>query len=338
VPWSEATRSALYGHGGFYHRPEGPAGHFRTSAHASPLFARAVLVLLERVDAALGHPGRLDLVDVGAGRGELLVDVAARIGAGEGGGLAERIRLHGVDLAERPGALPEAIGWSSEVPEHLVGLVVANEWLDNVPVDVVEAGPDGTRRVLVDPATGDESPGGPIGLRDAAWLTRWWPLDGAPEGSRAEVGFSRDVAWAGVVRCLDRGLAVAVDYGHRLGDRTHGTYAAGTLAGYRDGRRVRPVPDGSCDITAHVALDACAAAGEAEGATWTGLLRQREALGDLGLAEPTGTRAQLEHRSQLAELTDPHGLGAFTWLVQPVGLNGWPTMTAADAAPGPATR
>src|SRR5687767_965239 len=44
-PWREAMAAALYGPGGFYHRREGPAGHFRTSVHASPYFATAVLEL-----------------------------------------------------------------------------------------------------------------------------------------------------------------------------------------------------------------------------------------------------------------------------------------------------
>lgn len=63
--------AALYGPDGFYVRPggPGPAGHFRTSVHASPLYAGAVARLLQRVDAELGHPQGLDLVDVGAGRG-----------------------------------------------------------------------------------------------------------------------------------------------------------------------------------------------------------------------------------------------------------------------------
>ena len=43
------------------------------------------------------------------------------------------------------------------------------------------------------------------------------------------------------------------------------------------------VPDGSRDITAHVALDACAAAGEAAGAGETVLTTQRAALRELGL-------------------------------------------------------
>ena len=108
---------------------------------------------------------------------------------------------------------------------------MANEWLDNVPVDVVEAGPDGVHRVLVDPADGAESPGGPAGLRDAGWLAQWWPLDGAPEGARAEVGFPRDVAWAGAVHSLERGLAVMIDYGHLRAARV-----AGDTASTRQGR------------------------------------------------------------------------------------------------------
>ncbi len=305
LPWAEATRSALYGHGGFYHRPEGPAGHFRTSVHASPVFASALLSLLEDVDAALGRPGRLDLVDVGAGRGELLRGVHELLA--DRPGLADRLHLHAVELAERPPDLPELISWTAELPERSVGLLVANEWLDNVPLDVVEAGPDGPRRVLVDPASGDESPGGPVGLRDAGWLARWWPLDDADEGDRAEVGFPRDVLWAGAVRSLDRGLAVAIDYGHLRSDRAAGGYARGTLAGYRGGRLVPPVPDGSCDLTSHVAMDACAAAGTRAGAEPTVLARQADVLRALGVDDGA------------SELTDPDGLGRFWWLCQSVG-------------------
>ncbi|NEC19081.1 hypothetical protein G3I50_12545, partial [Streptomyces parvus] len=75
-------------------------------------------------------------------------------------------------------------------------------------------------------------------------------------GERAEIGRPRDAAWTGAVGCLTAGLAVAVDYAHGRGTRP----PFGTLTGFRGGREVRPVPDGSRDLTAHVALDACAAA------------------------------------------------------------------------------
>lgn len=66
--WQEAAEAALYGDGGFYRSLEGPAGHFRTSVHASPLFATAVARLLVRTARELGTDA-VDLVDLGAGRG-----------------------------------------------------------------------------------------------------------------------------------------------------------------------------------------------------------------------------------------------------------------------------
>ncbi len=218
--------------------------------------------------------------------------------------LGRRLRPCAIELAARPAALPPVIEWVDEIPVEVVGLVLANEWLDNVPLDVVEVGPDGPRQVLVDTRSGAESPGGPAGMRDGAWLDRWWPLLGSAEGDRAEVGFTRDDAWAGAVRSLARGVAVAIDYGHLHRERTARAFAEGSLRGYRGGRLVPPVPDGSCDLTAHVAIDACAAAGQEAGATTTVLLRQKDALRQLGVVH--------------GELTDSNGLGAFWWLVQAV--------------------
>ncbi|MCD0482480.1 SAM-dependent methyltransferase [Streptacidiphilus sp. ASG 303] len=329
--WREAAQRALYGEGGFYRRPEGPAGHFRTSVHASPLFADAVARLLGEVDRELGRPARLDLVDVGAGRGELLCGVLAAVRRGDPA-LAARLRLHAVEVAGRPAGLPAEVAWSAEPPQGVSGLLFANEWLDNVPVDVAEADGDGVLRyVLVDPATGEERPGGPLSAADAAWAARWWPDAAVPEaavpGARVELGAPRDAAWAAAVASLERGAAVAADYAHGAADRP----PFGTLAGFRDGREVRPVPDGSCDVTAHVALDACAAAGEAAGAVHSLWTTQREALRALGVGgarpplslastDPAAYLRALSAAGEGAELTDPAGLGGFGWLVQTVRM------------------
>jgi SAM-dependent MidA family methyltransferase len=324
--WRAATERALYGEHGFYRRTA-PARHFRTSVHASPRFAAAWATLLERVDAALGHPAALDVIDVGAGRAELLIALRAAVPAE----LGARIRWTAVERADRPDDLPLQIGWTAAPPERITGLVIANEWLDNVPVDVVELTGDGPRLVLVDAATGAERLGPVPDPRDLAWLERWWPLH--EPGDRAEVGRPRDDAWADVVRRLDRGLAVAVDYAHSRADRP----PAGTLAGHRDGRGVPPVPDGTCDVTAHVALDACAAAAERAGATAGWLTTQRAALRALGLsgARPDATLARSEpgrylreraRASEEGELLDPRGLGGFGWLAHGADLDPGPVM------------
>lgn len=313
-PWRAATEDALYGPAGFY-LANRPAAHFRTSVHTgSGRFAEAIAALLDRVDTALQHPARLDFVDVGAGGGELLAAVSELLETS----LAGRVRLTGVELRPRPSGLSPAIGWGPRIPA-LTGLLLANEWLDNVPVDVVERDDAGNDRVvLVTPTTGAETLGPVVTGADASWLARWWPL--SQPGDRAEIGAPRDAAWAGAAGRVRRGLAVAIDYGHLAATRP----AGGTLTGYRSGRQVPPVPDGSCDVTAHVAVDAVAALGGE-------LHQQRDVLRALGVtgarparaeasSDPLGYLRALAAASAGAELTDPAGLGAFWWLFHPVGI------------------
>jgi SAM-dependent MidA family methyltransferase len=370
-------QAALYGPGGFYARGEPPARHFRTSVHVSPGYAAAVLELLREVDAGLGWPERIDLVDVGAGQGELLEQVLAAAaepgpppearphgsgphgsgphgsgphgsgphgsgphGSGVSGrglagralagpgltgrGLAGRISACAVEVAPRPAGLDPRIRWERVPPAGITGLVIASEWLDNVPLDVVELTAAGPAMVQVDPVTGAERAHGQPGPADLAWIRDWWPLRAC--GERAEVGRTRCAAWAGVIGRIDRGVAVAADYGHLKASRPR----CGTLTGYLEGRAVPAVPDRSRDITAHVALDACAEAGKAAGAGETVLTTQRAALRALGLdarrpplrlaaSDPEGYALALCRASQDAELTDPAGLGGFGWLAQAVG-------------------
>ncbi|MFF0253070.1 SAM-dependent methyltransferase, partial [Micromonospora zamorensis] len=144
---------------------------------------------------------------------------------------------------------------------------------------------------------------------------------------RAEIGRARDEAWANAVRQISQGLAVAVDYGHLSGDRP----VDGTLTGYRGGRQVPPVPDGSSDVTAHVAMDSVASAGSEVARCAYSLVLQREALRALGAdggrpplslagTDPAGYVRALAAASAVAELTDPAGLGGHWWLRQPVGI------------------
>ncbi|MPZ61313.1 MAG: hypothetical protein GEU93_08455 [Propionibacteriales bacterium] len=297
--WREAWTAALYGPDGFYRR-ERPGAHFRTSVHASPLFATAMLALARRHDLTT-------VVDVGTGRGELLGQLD-ELAPGE-------LRLVGHDVVPRPSDLPPRIEWVDRLPDRIDGLVVANEWLDDIPCDVVEVDDAGTVRLVhVDPATGEEALGEPF---DEPWLNSWWPL--AEPGTRAEIGAARDDDWADVVRRVGDGLAVAIDYGHTLDRRP----ALGSLTAYQHGREVDVIPDGSRDITAHVAVDSLI------GTRTT----QREALHSLGIlstrppldrahADPAGYVRELNDASAAAELTARGGLGDFIWIMSPHGLDG----------------
>jgi SAM-dependent MidA family methyltransferase len=293
VRWRNAWEAALYAEDGFF-RTSRPADHFRTSAHLAG-FAGAIAELIRRANARRVH-------DVAAGGGELLRALH---------GLLPDVELIGVELAQRPADLPDAIQWVEELPQEMDDFVIANEWLDNVPCDIVELDTEGiVRELMIDPGTGEESLGKPY---SAHWLDRWWPL--TEPGQRAEVGLTRDGAWGDVVSRV-RGTAIAIDYGHTRDDRP----PFGTLQSYRGGREVDVIPDGSRDITAHVAVDSVAAT---VGAT---LIRQRDALRMLGLdssrpslelaqSDPSAYVRVLSEAGEAGELMARGGLGDFWWLV-----------------------
>ncbi|WP_446666158.1 SAM-dependent methyltransferase [Flexivirga sp. B27] len=313
--WRTAWHDALYGPDGFYRQADGPAGHFATSAQGIPgggrLLARAVAILAE-------NAGCQRLIDVGAGRGELLTEVSA---------VAPTLQLTGVDVVERPADLPEPIDWltspgGADLPDALAGvrdtLVVAHEWLDVVPCTVAEYDGAVWRTVEVDP-TGVERLGGPVAGAELQWLQSNWPSDGLI-GARAEIGESRDAAYRALRSRIDNGLLVVVDYGHLRDSRPR----RGTLTGYRHGAQCSPVPDGSTDITAHVAMDTLDARESRE------LVRQSTLFDRLGLhtgpppielasQDPPAYLQALADRGSYAQLTAPGGLGDFWWSIGPVG-------------------
>ena len=208
----------------------------------------------------------------------------------------------------------------------MTGVVLAHELLDAVPCVIAECRADGAPAVvLVDPATGQEELGAPVDAAERDWLLRWWPI--SEPGQRAEIGRTRDEVWRGLADSVAAGLVVAVDYDLSRGDREELRH--GTLAAYRDGHPVPPVPDGTCDLTAHVALDACAAATPEGG--WTRVVRQADALASLGVEstlpgpelaghDPTAYAEALATAAESRVLLDPDGPGAFGWLLHGRGV------------------
>jgi SAM-dependent MidA family methyltransferase len=191
-------------------------------------------------------------------------------------------------------------------------LAFANEWLDVVPCPIAEMDEHGElREVLVQASSGDERLGDPLSETDRRWCELFWPTDRLEPGDRLEIGEERDAAWDDLVSRVTSGLAVAVDYGHTIDSRP----AQGTLTGFKHGRQVLPVPDGSCDLTAHVAMDSL---------THDELVDQRTALRALGVSGQTppldlarshpGAYLQgLSTSSAATALTARGGFGDFLW-------------------------
>ncbi|MGC5582820.1 SAM-dependent methyltransferase [Ornithinimicrobium sp. W1665] len=328
-PWHAAWADALYGDRGFY-RSHAPAQHFHTSAQGIP---GGGAVLAEALVALCRRHGLTGVVDVGAGRGELLAEVRR---------LAPQLHLHGVDVVDAPADLP-VDRWTRSpggalLPDALRDLhgvlVVAHEWLDVVPCPVLVRDDHEVWREVAVHEDGTEVLGPVPSAPDLAWARRWL----GPQVHRAEVGRPRDQAATDLVGRVRQGLVLLVDYGHTSADRP----AGGTLTGYRAGRQVAPVPDGSCDLTAHVAWDSLVdhlgapAVLTSQRAALLGLLQADGRAGDgkdgtgedgtgeallapvphgLARADPAAYLSLLARRAALGALTAVGGLGDFGWVL-----------------------
>lgn len=293
----EASQAVFYAN-------HSPRGHFRTSTQYPDLMAEALVNRIRPgIDAALECCGRAELVDIGAGDSTLIGAVRTALLAG---GVAPHA-LHCTVVDVRPieapgidcvvGRAPDCL--ESQFPHGIAGAVIAHEWLDDIPCDIVEVDDDGERRVvMIDATTGAERLGAPVDVDSSAWLDAWWPI--REPGRRAEVGRPRDEAWQQVLGLMRTGVAVAIDYGHTRADRP----AHGTLTGFAQGRAVAPVPDGRCNITAHVSMDSLAHQGL--------IATQRESI--------PASDSDLVTRSRIATLRDPSGLGAFLWRTDIIGM------------------
>ena len=286
LPWSQAWGSAARA---FWSNAE-PGRHFRTSV--GPALADRMAALVRETDARLGHPDELTVADIGCGDGELLELLRQRCTD-----LHPRVRWLGIDVrpVARHGIDTLALECPAEIAgAPLIGAVMAHEWLDEIPCDIVERDDDGIDRLVLVKPSGVEVLGPSIDDDDSCallgvdavvlrtWLERWWPL--RDPGERAEIGAARDHAWRWLGELISAGTILATDYGHIRHERLE-RHRHGTLAAYRAGRIVRPSPDGTVNLTAHVAVDSCA-----EALPGTSLTRQREeiaasSLGDRPSAE-----------------------------------------------------
>ena len=349
--WRTAWRQALYGEHGFAVAPGNlPRGHFSTAAE-DPTMAELVAAELTRVARRLDRqsPGNVDLVDAGAGGGELLAGVLA---AAEPT-LVARTRATAIDFRAAPdgylasfGDVPVAGGTASSAGRRAErgpatvrwrrgdasvecpptrGLIVAHELLDDVPCDVAVLRHEGWRYLAVDLA-GDEVVDGPVEPSDARWLQRW--AGDARLADRVEIGRPRDEIAVALASHLTCGRLIIIDYATSA-DQRRRLHPDGTLTGYRNGHQCRPRPDGTMNLTAHVAIDSVVEALSSVGHVRLGTVAD---AADRHLVESHGSSAgpdgghgppvlPFAERMRWARVRDRGSWGGFAWL----SLDRWDT-------------
>ncbi|MCH9677774.1 MAG: SAM-dependent methyltransferase [Actinomycetia bacterium] len=253
ISWLNAWESAAFGPDSFYGEfgkgGSNPYNHFDTAVKSDPDLAAKLFPYLQEACVKSGSPSNFLILDAGGSDGSLINELKTLISQNKLNWKTQIFDVSSGDVRKIP------------IREQF-GVVIAHELLDDIPLSVVEYDEDMTARtVLVDPDTGHEILGEPISQAESEWLHNWWPQTVAH--ARREIGITRDHAWSKLTQVFQTGRAIAVDYSNSREQRSLGTFDAGTLTGFQRGKSVRPIPNGTVNITAHVALDSCAYAASA---------------------------------------------------------------------------
>ena len=245
--------------------PLGATGDFVTAPEISQMFGEMVGTWVAAVWEGIGRPA-FRLVELGPGRGTLMAD-ALRVLAAAGAREAAEVWFVETSAplrAEQARRVPAA-RWTAElgeVPEGPV-VVVANEFLDALPVRQFIRSAEGWRERLVGLApAGEVEAGSGLGRRgedrEAAlcWgLSHALPdLDAAPVGAWREVSPAGDAVAAELARRLTAhpGAALVIDYGYLAADRPGGP----TLQAVKGHAWADPLEaPGEADLTALVDFD-----------------------------------------------------------------------------------
>lgn len=275
---------ALYDaqHGFYTHPDRGPGADYQTSPELTPAFGELVAKQLEAMWQALDEQDEFKVLEIGGGRGHL---AAAAAGFPLGWILVERsTRVRAVQEGHLGNSA--AVTWRRLLDDgpSVVGVVLANEVLDNFPVHLCELTADGVCEVLIDGRGGElVEVLGPLSSPTLSAATKD-PADHLRVGDRFEIclGLRR---WCGEVSAaLERGYLLVIDYG----DTSPSIWTerpSGTLVSYRAEQLTANVLEdpGLADITAHVDFSRLKAEAESAGFTDATLVTQAEWLKSLGM-------------------------------------------------------
>jgi SAM-dependent MidA family methyltransferase len=333
IPFSRYMELCLYEPElGYYSRPRekfGKAGDFYTSSDVHAVFGRLLARQLEEMWRALDSPTRIDLIELGPGRGLFARDVldwaakqfpefmrALRYSLVEQSAhLRTRLQER---LAERIAAGKCAIFESVEEAANGAGeslIVFGNEFFDALPVEVIDhrgsvrVGVEGERFVekFVSPSPAEEE-----------FLDRYGVHP--REGERVEAALL-SLTWMDRIAKVfreRRGFAILIDYGYTREQQLAGRHRD-TIMTYRQ-HVATPSPyeaPGEQDITAHVNFTALRARGIEGGLDHLALLTQSQFL--IGIGEETEfadafqecrlPQERAKVALQLKHLISPTGMG-----------------------------
>jgi len=289
--------------------PLGREGDFVTAPEISQVFGELIGIWAAGAFVAMGEPARVNLVELGPGRGTLMADMLRTIGrvspALAAAAVPHLVETSPVLRTRQRHTVGPAASWHmtlGEVPKAPM-ILVANEFFDAIPIRQVERRQGVWHERVIGLEQGRLARGlsGPI------------PGPEGRDGDVLELAPAREAIAGQIGQRLSRhaGAALIIDYGHFTsapGDTLQAMRKHG-FAGVMD----RP---GECDLTSHVDFQALGDALTEGGAVVHRPMTQRDFLLAMGLEqrfEHLERRADVlltsTLRRQMARLADENQMG-----------------------------
>lgn len=302
----------------------GEAGDFITAPELSPLFgatiAKAVLPVLQALPQA-------SLLEIGAGSGSLAVSVLRYLQQQSCSIEHYYILEVSADLRERQreqlqqAGLLDRVVWLETLPENFLGVVLANEVLDAMPINLIEVTDSGVQERYVAERDGEfvwqlQS------LSDKRLKQRMADIENQlgmslPVGYVTEINLAAEDWIASLAEASQQTYILLIDYGFPRHEYYHAQRHQGTLmCHYRHHSHDDPFRFiGLQDITAHVDFTAMADAALTAGLQVAGYTTQANFLLGSGLMELLSAEhdlpevEQIRLQQQVKKLTMPHEMG-----------------------------
>jgi SAM-dependent MidA family methyltransferase len=319
-PFCGFVEHALYDDDAGFYATGGQAGRrgdFLTSPEVGPLFGAVVARALDSYWEELGRPNEFTVVEAGAGPGTLARSVAAAVPECVSALRYVLVERSAAQRAKHPTGAPFTS--SADMPsDSFVGVVLANELLDNLPFDLLVYD-EGWREAWVE----QDRDGRMLEvLRPTSDLPTRLPTK-AVHGARAPRQRNAEAWVRNAVGLLSTGRVIAIDYTSSTPSMAARPWREWLRTYAQHERAAHYLANaGAQDITCEVAVDQLPEPDAVRSQAQWLQLHGIDELVEAGRAQWTAEAAQptlasMKARSRVREaesLLDPNGLGGFTVL------------------------
>lgn len=329
ISFAHYMQMALYRPGlGYYangSRKFGAQGDFITAPEVSPLFAQCLARQIVEISQSLSD---FSILEFGAGSGVMAADILLEL---ERLGIlpthyqilelsAELRQRQHETIADKVPELLRRVVWLDELPERFIGVVLANEVLDAMPVECFRRHGDVIEQMQVRFEAGhlisDYQPADKA-VADAVTEIEQRREQRLPDKYCSELNLMHRPWIEALFNSMERGAILLMDYGYGVSEYYHAERSQGTLMCHYQ-HRTHPDPfwcPGAQDITSYVDFSEVAHAAVDAGFEMLGYTTQAAFLMSAGLAElhqeqvSDDVRVQVLLSQQIKTLTLPSEMG-----------------------------